>query len=53
VRHPRACAWPAVAAVAAGGTALAGARTAAGRPPRSAPTLAAAGVGLTAGGLIV
>jgi peptidoglycan-N-acetylglucosamine deacetylase len=53
VRHPRARAWPAVAGAAAGGTALAGARTAAGRPLRSAPTLAAAGVGLTAGGLIV
>ncbi len=53
MRHPRARAWPVAAGIAAGGAALAGARTAAGRPLRSAPTLAAAGVGLTAGGLIV
>ncbi|HKH76356.1 MAG TPA: hypothetical protein VKA51_05295, partial [Rubrobacteraceae bacterium] len=53
MRHPRARAWPAIAGVAAGGTALAGARTAAGRPLRSGPTLAAGGVGLAAGGLIV
>jgi peptidoglycan-N-acetylglucosamine deacetylase len=38
--------------MAAGSTALAGIRTAAGRPVLSAPTLAAAGLGLAAGGLI-
>lgn len=47
--HP----WQAVAGLATGGTALATARTIAGYPPRSAPTLAAAGVGLAAGGLMV
>ncbi len=44
--------WPTVAATAAGGVTLAGTRTAAGRPLRSAPTLAAAGIGLAATGLI-
>jgi peptidoglycan/xylan/chitin deacetylase (PgdA/CDA1 family) len=38
--------------MAAGGTTLAGIRTATGRPFRSAPTLAAAGLGLAAGGLM-
>ncbi len=53
MRHPRTHLWLVVAATAAGGVALAGARTAAGRPLHSAPTLAAAGVGLAAGGLMV
>src|SRR5919205_1289782 len=53
MRHPRAQLWPVVAATAAGGVGLAGIRTAAGRPLRSAPTLAAAGIGLCAGGLMV
>ena len=52
MRHPRAYAWRAVATTAAGGAALAGLRTAAHRPVRSAPTLAAAGVGMAAGGLM-
>jgi peptidoglycan-N-acetylglucosamine deacetylase len=53
VRHPRTHLWPVVAATAAGGAALAGVRTAAGCPLRSAPTLAAAGIGPAAGGLMV
>jgi len=53
VRHPRARAWPAVASLAAGGLAVAGARTATGRPVISATTLASAGVGAAASGLIV
>jgi peptidoglycan-N-acetylglucosamine deacetylase len=53
VRHPRARVWPAVAGLAAGGVALAGARTALGRPVRSAGTLASAGVGAAAAGLMV
>ncbi len=53
MRHLRAHTWEAVAGIAAGGTALAGLRTAAGRPVRSAPTLAAAGAGMAAGGLMV
>jgi len=42
-----------VAALAAGGALLAVARTAAGRPVRSAPTLAGAGLGAAASGLMV
>ena len=53
MRHPRARAWPAVAGLAAGGLAVAGARTATGRPVISATTLASAGVGAAASGLIV
>jgi peptidoglycan-N-acetylglucosamine deacetylase len=53
VRHPRAHAWEAAAAIAAGSATLAGLRTAGGRPLRSLPTLAAAGAGLAAGGLMV
>jgi len=53
VRHPRARAWPAVAGLAAGGLAVAGVRTATGRPVISATTLASAGVGAAASGLIV
>lgn len=53
MRHPRARVWPAVAGLAAGGLAVAGARTATGRPVRSATTLASAGVGAAASGLIV
>ena len=53
MRHPRARAWPAVASLAAGGALFAGARTAAGRPVRSAATLASAGVGAAAAGLMV
>jgi peptidoglycan-N-acetylglucosamine deacetylase len=53
VRHPRARAWPAVAGLAAGGALFAGARTVLGRPLRSAPTLAGAGVGAAATGLMV
>lgn len=53
MRHPRARAWQAVAGLAAGGLALAGARTVAGRPVRSAATVASAGVGATASGLMV
>jgi peptidoglycan-N-acetylglucosamine deacetylase len=53
LRRPRSRAWQAVAGLAAGGTALAASRTAAGRPFRSASTLAASGVGLVAGGLMV
>jgi peptidoglycan-N-acetylglucosamine deacetylase len=53
VRHPRAHAWEAAAAIAAGAATLAGLRTAGGRPLRSRPTLAAAGAGLAAGGLMV
>jgi len=52
VRHPRTHVWKAVAASAVGCAALSGLRTAAGRPVRSAPTLAATGVGIAAGGLI-
>ena len=43
MRHPRARAWVAAAGISAGGAALAGLRTATGRPLRSPPTLAAAG----------
>lgn len=39
--------------MALGGAAVAGARTAAGRPLNSAPTITAAGLGLAAGGLMV
>src|SRR5918997_4764981 len=46
-------AWEAIAGIAAGGAALAGLRTAAGHPVLSAPTLAAAGAGVAAGGLMV
>lgn len=53
MRHPRARAWQAVAGVAGGGLSLAAARTAAGKPVRSAPTLAASAVGLGASGLMV
>jgi peptidoglycan-N-acetylglucosamine deacetylase len=53
VRHPRTHAWEAAAGIAAAGAALAALRTTAGRPVRSAPTLAAAGVGMAAGGLMV
>jgi peptidoglycan-N-acetylglucosamine deacetylase len=53
LRHPRARAWPAAAGLAAGGLALAGARTALGRPIRSAGTLASTGVGAAAAGLMV
>lgn len=53
MRHPRVRAWEATAGLAAGGAALAGLRTVAGKPFSSAPTLAAAGVGLAATGLIV
>ena len=53
MRHPRARVWPAVAGLAAGGALLAGARTARGRPVRSAGTLAGAGVGAAATGLMV
>ena len=53
MRHPRTHLWPGVAATAAGGVAVAGARTAAGRPLYSASTLTAAGIGLAAGGLMV
>jgi peptidoglycan-N-acetylglucosamine deacetylase len=52
MRHPRSHAWKAVAGMAAGGTTLAGIRTATGRPLLSAPTLAAAGLGLAAGGIM-
>lgn len=52
MRHPRALAWKFAATTAVGGAALAGLRTAAGRPVRTAPTLAAAGVGMAAGGLM-
>ena len=53
MRHPRARAWPVVAGLAGGGLAFAGARTAAGKPLRSVPTLATAGIGVAAGGLMV
>jgi peptidoglycan-N-acetylglucosamine deacetylase len=53
VRHPRARVWEAVSGLAIGGPALAGLRTIAGRPLRSPSTLAAAGIGLAAGGLMV
>src|SRR5918994_4019756 len=53
MRHPRVHAWKAAAGIAAAGAALAGLRTAGGRPLRSPPTLAAAGAGLAAGGLMV
>ena len=52
MRHPRAHAWEAVTATAAGAGALAGIRIAAGRPVLSAPTLASAGLGLATGGLM-
>jgi peptidoglycan-N-acetylglucosamine deacetylase len=50
VRHPHA--WTVVAATAVCGAALAGLRTATGRPVRSVPTLAAAGAGMAAGGFM-
>jgi peptidoglycan-N-acetylglucosamine deacetylase len=50
VRYPHA--WTVVAATAVCGAALAGIRTATGRPVRSVPTLAAAGAGLAAGGFM-
>ena len=53
MRHPRAHAWHAAAALAGGGTALAVVRAATGKPLRSAPTLASASVGLAAGGLMI
>jgi peptidoglycan-N-acetylglucosamine deacetylase len=53
LRHPRARAWPAAAGLAAGGLALAGARTALGRSIRSTGTLASTGVGAAAAGLMV
>ena len=53
MRHPRARAWPAVASLAAGGALFAGARTVFGRPVRSAGTLAGAGIGASATGLMV
>lgn len=53
MRHPRAKTWQAAAGLAAGGLAIAGARTVAGKPVRSASTLAAAGVGAAASGLMV
>jgi peptidoglycan/xylan/chitin deacetylase (PgdA/CDA1 family) len=53
VRQPRARAWPAVAGLALGGAALAGARTVAGKPPRSTLTAASAGIALAAGGLMM
>ncbi|MBA2346196.1 MAG: polysaccharide deacetylase family protein [Rubrobacter sp.] len=53
MRNSRVRPWPAVAGIAVGGAALAGVRTFAGRPVRSAPTLAAGGLGLAAGGLMV
>ena len=53
MRHPRFHAWEAAAAIAAGGAALAGLRTTRGRPLSSPITLAAAGAGLAAGGLMV
>jgi peptidoglycan/xylan/chitin deacetylase (PgdA/CDA1 family) len=53
MKHRRTHAWKAAAATAVSGLGLAGLRTATGRPVRSAPTLAAAGAGLAAGGLIV
>ena len=52
MRHPRARAWQAVAGIAVGGGAVAGLRTAAGRPLRSPASLVAAGTGLAAGGLM-
>jgi peptidoglycan-N-acetylglucosamine deacetylase len=52
VEHPRAHTWKAAAATAVCGAAVAGLRTARGHPVRSAPTLAAAGAGLAAGGLM-
>jgi peptidoglycan-N-acetylglucosamine deacetylase len=53
MKRPRAHVWRAAAATAIGGVAVAGLRTATGRPVRSAPTLAAAGAGMAAGGLMV
>ncbi|MDQ3863620.1 MAG: polysaccharide deacetylase family protein [Actinomycetota bacterium] len=50
MKHPHA--WQVAAATAVCGAGLAGLRIAAGRPVRSAPTLAAAGAGMAAGGLI-
>jgi peptidoglycan/xylan/chitin deacetylase (PgdA/CDA1 family) len=50
VRHPHA--WTVVAATAVCGAALAGLRTVRGHPARSVPTLAAAGAGMAAGGLM-
>ncbi len=52
MRHPRAHAWKIAATAAAGSATLAGLRTATGRPLRSAPTVAAAGTGIAAGGLM-
>ena len=53
MRHPRIHAWQVAAGIVAGGAALAGIRTAAGRPVLSAPTLAAAGAGTVAGGIMI
>jgi peptidoglycan-N-acetylglucosamine deacetylase len=53
VKHPRTHAWQAAAGIAVGGATLAGLRTAAGHPVRSASTLAAVGTGIAAGSLIV
>ena len=53
MRHPRTHAWKAAAGIAVGGAALAALRTATGHPVRSASTLAAAGAGMAAGGLMV
>jgi len=52
LRHLRAHAWKIAAATAVGGAALAGLRTAAGSPVRSAPTVATAGAGIAAVGLM-
>jgi peptidoglycan-N-acetylglucosamine deacetylase len=52
MRHRRIRVWQLVAGLALGGMTFAGARTAAGRPLRSAPTLASAGIGLATGGLM-
>jgi peptidoglycan/xylan/chitin deacetylase (PgdA/CDA1 family) len=53
VKHPRSHAWKATVGLACSGAAVAGLRSAAGRPVRSAPTLAASGAALAAGGLVV
>ena len=52
MRHPRAHAWKAVATTAVCGAALACLRTVRGHQVRSVPTLAAAGAGMAAGGLM-
>lgn len=46
-------AWHAVTGLATAGTVVAGARTVAGKPISSAPTLSAAGIGLGAAGVLV